>query len=147
MIRKISNSVSFRLELRMEFLFDPEHFFSVGKYFHSTERWQDCIYSKLEATVFFFFFYREKRRFGWEQLETRRHAGGCMQFPRVYSDVVDIEEERGGGVLYTAGEGNKFRRVALLWSIKGLPGRFYPKLSKKNWSPPSLFFPLPNPEN
>lgn len=56
MIRKINSSVSFRLELRMEFLFNPEHFFSVGKYFHSTERWQDCIYSKLEATVFFFFY-------------------------------------------------------------------------------------------
>lgn len=46
----------------------------------------------------FLFLYREKRRLGCESSSKLEDTRGCMQFPPVYSDVVDIEEE--GGVLY-----------------------------------------------
>lgn len=52
--------------------------------------------SKFETTVSFL--YREKRRLGCESSSKLEDTRGCMQFPPVYSDVVDIEEE--GGVLY-----------------------------------------------
>lgn len=95
-------------------MFSPKHFFPSENI--SIRRGNIPIEIRNDS---FFFISREASTRLWEQLEDTR---GCMQFPPVYSDVVDIEEE--GGRALCRGEGNKFRRVALLWSIKGLPGAF-----------------------
>lgn len=71
-------------------MFSPKHFFPSENI--SIRRGNIPIEIRNDS---FFFISREASTRLWEQLEDTR---GCMQFPPVYSDVVDIEEE--GGVLY-----------------------------------------------
>lgn len=71
-------------------MFSPKHFFPSENI--SIRRGNIPIEIRNDS---FFFISREASTRLWEQLEDTL---GCMQFPPVYSDVVDIEEE--GGVLY-----------------------------------------------
>lgn len=69
-------------------MFSPKHFFPSENI--SIRRGNIPIEIRNDS---FFLLYREKRRLGCESSSKLEDTRGYMQFPPVYSDVVDIEEE------------------------------------------------------
>lgn len=93
-----------------------ETLFSVGKYFHPTWQYPD----RNSKRQFLFYIAKSVDSVVRAARSSKTRGVVCNFHP--FTAMSSISRRRGRALC--RGEGNKFRRVALLWSIKGLPGAF-----------------------